>query len=441
MQKTSKVKKVILSAIALAALSASALLAPSVHVFAQQSAADITGTWQGTLQPPQGNGLRIVIKISKADGGGLKALLYSIDQGAESIPATVTLQGPTVKMTIPNIGGTYEGKLDSDAVNLTGTFTQGAPLPLNLKHVADATAWDISNPPPSNEPRKGAPPTAAIVFGVGSPNITAERSGTSIGIVAGGTVYLFDAGAGVERRMMEAAPKLAALQVQRFGPVFITHLDMDHILGLAVLSFYHQIDRTSNLRGGGGDFTIYGPGPAKGRLGIRNIMDHLEAAFMVKPGPDSWGKGIRMEELNIRPTAIHATEIAPGVIYKDANMTVTAFEVAHKTPIAYGFRVQTSDRVIVISGDTSPVDAVIEACNGCDLLFHEMFGVDFGPEGPKGDAQGHTSAVELGEIARRARPKHLVIYHDVNYRQPAALEAIRKAFSGEVTFARDLDIF
>jgi len=57
----------------------------------------------------------------------------------------------------------------------------------------------------------------------------------------------------------------------------------------------------------------------------------------------------------------------------------------------------------VISGDTSPVDAVIEACNGCDLLFHEMFGIDFGPGGPKGAAQGHTSAVELGEVARRAR--------------------------------------
>jgi uncharacterized protein (TIGR03435 family) len=134
--------------IAFAALSGSALLMlPSVRVFAQ-SAPDITGTWQGTLQPPQGNELRIVIKISKADGGGLKALLYSIDQGAQSIPGTVTLQGPTVKMTIPGIGGSYEGKLDSDGANLTGTFTQGGPVPMNLKHVTDAAAWEIPKPPP-----------------------------------------------------------------------------------------------------------------------------------------------------------------------------------------------------------------------------------------------------------------------------------------------------
>lgn len=296
-----------------------------------------------------------------------------------------------------------------------------------------------------SETPRGVPSTAAIVFGLGSPNITAERSGTSIGIVAGGTVYLFDAGAGVERRMMEAAPKLAALHVRRLGPVFISHLDMDHILGLAVLPVYNLMDSAGTLRLGGGlrggEITVYGPGPAKGRLGIREVMDHIHAAFFPWVTTDNSGDGIRVDK-PFTDFAARAIEITPGVVYRDPNVTVAAFAVAHKTPIAYGFRIQTSNRVIVISGDTSPVDAVVEACDGCDLLFHEMFGIDFGPEGPQGAAQGHTSAVQLGEIARRAHPKHLVIYHDVNYpSKQAAIEAIRKGFSGEVTFARDLDIF
>ncbi len=307
----------------------------------------------------------------------------------------------------------------------------------------------LSQIPRVNEPGKGAPSTAAIVFGVGSPNITAERSGTSIGIVARGTVYLFDAGAGVERRMMEAAPKLAALHVQKLGPVFITHLDMDHILGLAVLPVYNLIDSASSLSLGGGlrggMLTVYGPGPAKGRLGIREVMDHVHAAFFPNVTTDNSGDGIRIDK-PFTDFAARAIEITPGVVYRDSNVTVAAFTVAHKTPIAYGFRVQTSDRVIVISGDTSPVDAVVDACNGCDLLFHEMSSIDFGPSGPQGFAQGHTSAVELGEIARRARPKHLVIYHDGygDGNSPsghAAIQAIRKGFAGEVTFARDLDIF
>ncbi len=150
-----KKTKVMLSVIALAALLGSALLTlPSVHVFAQ-SAPDITGTWQGALQLPQGRGeLRTVIKISKADGGGLKAMFYSIDQQGPGIAVgTISVQGSTVKFAIPGIGGSYEGKLDSDGVNLTGNFTQGPnPLPLNLKHVSDAAAWEIPKPPPPLKP-------------------------------------------------------------------------------------------------------------------------------------------------------------------------------------------------------------------------------------------------------------------------------------------------
>lgn len=171
MQKTPNRKKLMLSVIALAALSASALLSvPSVRVFAQ-SAPDITGTWQGTLQPPQGNELRIVIKISKADGGGLKALFYSIDQGPQSLPGAVTLQGPTVKMTIPGVRASYEGKLDSDGVNLTGTFTQGGPLPMNLKHVTDAAAWEIPKPPPptANMPADANPSFEVATIKPGKP--------------------------------------------------------------------------------------------------------------------------------------------------------------------------------------------------------------------------------------------------------------------------------
>jgi hypothetical protein len=70
-------------------------------------AQDITGTWQGKLAVPQvPNGeLRVVFKITKADGGGLKAMLYSIDQPGPGIAASaVTLQGSSVKITIPGIG-------------------------------------------------------------------------------------------------------------------------------------------------------------------------------------------------------------------------------------------------------------------------------------------------------------------------------------------------
>jgi uncharacterized protein (TIGR03435 family) len=102
---------------------------------------DITGVWQGTLQTPQRD-LRIVVKVAK-EQSGLKAVMYSIDQGGGGIGGTVTLQAPAVKIAIPGIGATYEGKLDSDGVTLAGTWSQGQPLPLSLKHVKAEEAWPI----------------------------------------------------------------------------------------------------------------------------------------------------------------------------------------------------------------------------------------------------------------------------------------------------------
>ncbi len=67
---------------------------------------------------------------------------------------------------------------------------------------------------------------------------------------------------------------------------------------------------------------------------------------------------------------VNAHEIGPGVVYKDANVTVTAFATKHAME-SYGYRFDTPDRSIVISGDTNPTQATIDACRGCDVLIHE----------------------------------------------------------------------
>jgi uncharacterized protein (TIGR03435 family) len=112
-------------------------------------AQNIVGTWQGTLQPPQGKPLRLVVKISRADDESLKAAFYSIDQASPAINASsATLQGSTLKMAIPAIGGSYEGKLNPDGDSITGTFSQGAPLALNLARATPSNTWAIPDPPP-----------------------------------------------------------------------------------------------------------------------------------------------------------------------------------------------------------------------------------------------------------------------------------------------------
>jgi uncharacterized protein (TIGR03435 family) len=113
-------------------------------------AQSLTGTWQGTLKPNPTTDLRVVFKISTSDKDTLKGVMYSIDQKTPAIPlGAVTVQGSGVKLTIPAIGGSYEGKLGSDGSSIDGNWSQGPnPLPLRLTRATDATAWTIPDPPP-----------------------------------------------------------------------------------------------------------------------------------------------------------------------------------------------------------------------------------------------------------------------------------------------------
>lgn len=134
-------KRLTLWMLALAVLSGGALFA---H--------DITGTWQGTLHA--GRDLRIVIKISQADTGSLKAVFYSIDQGGQGIStSTVRLKSSALTISVPAIDGTYNGTLNGDATAIAGTWSQGPqPLTLNLKRATPETAWAIPPPPPRLKP-------------------------------------------------------------------------------------------------------------------------------------------------------------------------------------------------------------------------------------------------------------------------------------------------
>ena len=138
------------------------LAASATGLFAQ----DFTGTWQGGLKVPQGpNGeLRIVIKI-EGEKDKLTAQFYSIDQNPTPLKAeSVKTSGLGIKISIPTVNGTYEGILNSSEGNtITGQWSQGQPLPLNLVRATATTTWTIPEPPP---PPKMMDPKAKPAFEV-----------------------------------------------------------------------------------------------------------------------------------------------------------------------------------------------------------------------------------------------------------------------------------
>ena len=125
---------------------------------------DISGNWQGTLTPPTGKSLRVIVKVAKTDKG-FDAKFYSIDQGGQALPVNATtLVGSAVTMKIDLIGGGYSATLSADGSSMVGTWDQGAsPIPLTLVRATKETAWEIPAPPP---PVKRMPKDADPTFDV-----------------------------------------------------------------------------------------------------------------------------------------------------------------------------------------------------------------------------------------------------------------------------------
>lgn len=304
------------------------------------------------------------------------------------------------------------------------------------------SAQGSAGKPATEQPATGKPATArpappvgtrVVVLGTGTPAADPERWGPAVAVVVNDRAYLVDCGPGVVRRAAAAEKNgIAALKAKELGIVFITHLHSDHTLGYPDLIFSPWVlGRKKELE-------AYGP------HGLKSMTSNIEKA---------WAEDVRvrrrgLEQGNATGYKVNVHEIGPGVVYRDENVTVTAFLVKHGIwKEAYGYTFVTKDRKIVIAGDTAPTDAVVNACDGCDVLLHEVYN-------PHGDELKeahwkeyfrtfHTSPAELGEIGRRARPKLLVIYHQILEKLPEAdlAEQVGHEYSGNWVMAKDLGVY
>jgi ribonuclease BN (tRNA processing enzyme) len=276
--------------------------------------------------------------------------------------------------------------------------------------------------------------TRVVVLGTGNPNADPLRSGPAVAIVALGKVYLVDAGPGIVRRAQAAhGAGVAEMKMQALSRVFITHLHSDHTVGLPDLMLSPWVlDRSDPL-------TVYGP------PGVTAMVDHLTQAY--RADIDDRLKGL--EPINKTGWQTKAVEIAPGVVYRGDGMTVTAFAVKHGDwEHAYGYAFQTAHRRIVVSGDTVPTEEVVKQCDGCDVLVHEVYSSEGFKRRPKEwqayHLRSHTSTTELAQIAKRAKPKLLVLYHQLYWdtTDDDLLREIRAAgYDGQVVSAHDLGVY
>lgn len=276
--------------------------------------------------------------------------------------------------------------------------------------------------------------SSVIILGTGTPNADPERSGPAVAVVANGTAYIVDAGAGIMRRAAAAAAKyqIPGLGAKAIGVVFLTHLHSDHTIGLAdVIHTGWVAEREAPLR-------LYGP------RGTKDMAKHLTQAYQ---------RDIKVRTEGDQPHTrdgwrVLANDIAPGVVYRDSNVTVSAIPVPHTNwDQAFGYRFETRDKVFVISGDTRSTEVLADACNGCDVLVHEAYSPEKlklrTPDWQKYHTGSHTSTAELAALAGRARPKLLVLYHQLYWgaTDEDLLAEVRSGYAGPAVSARDLDRF
>jgi ribonuclease Z len=270
-----------------------------------------------------------------------------------------------------------------------------------------------------------------VLLGTGNPAPLPDRFGPATAIIVNGTPYLIDFGPGVVRRASAAFLKgVQALEPLRLRVAFVTHLHSDHTVGYADLIFTPwTVGRRVPLE-------VYGP------TGLTAMTEHILEAYRV----DIETRTNRFGNQRDFPQGhdVNAYEIRPGVVYTDSNVTVTAFATQHAME-SYGYRFDTVDRSIVISGDTKPTQATIDACRGCDVLIHEAHTPGWLATRPERfqrfSAKYHTTTPELAELARKARPKLLILYHYSSLSPEELLTDMTGRYSGRFVIGRDLDVY
>ena len=284
-----------------------------------------------------------------------------------------------------------------------------------------------------------------IFVGTGSPNRTPSRGQPCLAVVAGGRLFLFDAGEGSIGALTQFGVPLPKLDT-----IFLTHLHSDHMSGLGeVLHNTWLYGRTHHV-------DVLGPPGTDAVLdGFAQVYDLDTHERQRVLGVEEIDPGLAMG--NARN--IMAPDTGTDVVYDHHGVQVEVFRVDHPDwPDAYGYRVAFGEKTVVISGDTRKTGSLIQVSEGVDVLVHEALNMramqtvagalsqhDIGVPGDRMDriAAAHTTTLEVAEIARDAKVQHLVLTHLIPA-LPANLltdryftDGIKDVYDGELTVARD----
>ncbi len=277
--------------------------------------------------------------------------------------------------------------------------------------------------------------TEVIITGTGFPVPDPNRAGPGVLIRHGDLNMQFDAGRSTVRRIVQAG-----LGLQEVDAFFATHHHSDHLVGLPDLVM------------------------TRWNMGRRGALEPLD--IVVPAGPaerfansmlDVWQEDLDVRKLHLSlPTSPeinvvafdYPDEVSP--VWERDGVVVSAGQVRHE-PVhpAVGYRVETPDGIVAITGDTTVCDEVALLATGADVLIYEamLFSLvetwdrQFHPI-----MDYHADSRLIGAQAESCGVKTLVLTHTIpapntDELKQTFVDHIRDGgFTGELLVANDLDV-
>ncbi|MSQ60817.1 MAG: MBL fold metallo-hydrolase [Betaproteobacteria bacterium] len=248
----------------------------------------------------------------------------------------------------------------------------------------------------------------------------AERAGPSVLVEVGRDVLLFDCGRGVAARL--AAAGMSPAKVQK---VFLTNLGSDRTVGCADLwlSGWHR----------GRDEPL----PVTGPQGTVEMMGHLQRAYALDIQA-------RFRE-NKAGARIDASDISENLVYESEHSRVMAFVVNHgPMDPAYGYRIESGSRAVVISGATTYSENLIQNARRASVIIHEVMAVhgDFleDSERLRKELATHTTPEDAAKVLRATRPGLAVLspVEFVEVKDSEVMRRVRRQYPGTLEMGYDL---
>ena len=252
---------------------------------------------------------------------------------------------------------------------------------------------------------------SVAVCGSRSPIPSPTRAETCMLVQAGEEMFVVDIGDGSNANLQNWG-----IDYSKINAVLLTHLHSDHIADLPNLHQGAWIlqSRKDKLK-------VYGP------EGVAIVTQGIEMAYGLDYQFRNEHHGDAIAPREYAGFDTHTIDLNNPVIYQNGALKITAFKVIHE-PIepSLGYKFEYKGRSLVITGDTSYAQSVIDNSMNVDVLFHEAQanhmvdviqkfanenGAPLRAKVMSDIKTYHTTLIEAADIANKANVKKLVFYH------------------------------